>query len=191
MDNLLVFLALIFSIYQFVKGYRVNSGTYLLQLREVFLEDKKNELHLYLRNKPSYSPADWAVVDDYLGTFEIVSIMIKRGVLNKKNIKDLYGYRIANIVQNQMIFESKLVMEYKAWRNFYELLYKLDGRRWKDFYNFLSKIENDSKTNFGNFGSLNELLTNIDVNTKNKFEQELINLKRGQMGPRLTHSPRN
>lgn len=85
---------------------------------ELFLEEKKYQLHLELRNKPSYTPKGWSIVDHYLGTFEVVNIMIKRRALDNRNIKDLYGYRIANIINNQNIFENKLVLEFKSWKNF-------------------------------------------------------------------------
>lgn len=166
LDNSIAIIAFFFSIYQFRKGYMINSGMYLLELREVFLEEKKNKLHLNLRNRTSYTPEDWSVVDDYLGTFEVVGIMIKRGALDKKNIKDLYGYRVANILRNQIIFENKLVLEYKSWKNFYDLISQLDGSIWSDFYKFLSKIETQYEINFCEYNSVSDLLISLDDNAR-------------------------
>ncbi|MDA5956267.1 hypothetical protein NAA74_12905 [Listeria monocytogenes] len=188
LKNSIAIFALVFSIYQFIKGYNINSGAYLLELRNVFLEEKKNTLHLELRNKSNYAPEDWAVVDDYLGTFEVVYIMIKRGALNKSNIKELYSYRVSNIVRNQEIFEKKLVLEYKSWGNFYQLISKFDGKRWNKFYEFLHKIETTQEINFSNYCSVSDLLKNLDADIRNEFEIELRKLERHEIGQRLTNN---
>jgi hypothetical protein len=186
--NLIAIFALVFSVYQFIKGYNINSGAYLIELRSVFLEEKKNNLHLKLRNKSNYAPEDWSVVDDYLGTFEVVNIMIKRGALNKRNIKELYSYRVSNIVRNQEIFEKKLVLEYKSWGNFYQLISKFDGKRWNKFYKFLSKIESIQEINFSDYCSLSDLLKSLEDDKRNEFESELRKLERHELGKRLTNN---
>lgn len=183
---LIAIFAFLFSIYQFIKGYKINSGVFLIQLRELFLEEKKYQLHLELRNKPSYTPKDWSIVDDYLGTFEVVNIMIKRGALDKRNIKDLYGYRIANIIKNQNIFEKKLVLEFKSWKNFYDLINLLDGTQWKAFYKLLLQIELRSEKSIVDFDSVEELLRSLDAKTKKKYDIAYDKLNRINLGTRLT-----
>jgi hypothetical protein len=138
---IIAILAFVFSIYQFIKGYRINSGVFLLQFRECFCEDKKYKLHVKLRNGDKLESDDWPIIDDYMGLFEVMNIMIRNGALDRNNVIQLYEYRLLNIVKSSEIFYHKLICEYKSWKNFYLLLKLFFGRHWIKLYKILESIE--------------------------------------------------
>jgi hypothetical protein len=63
----------------------------------------------------------WVPVEAYMGTFERIQAMVTSGLLDRELVKDLYGYRIANIVADDTIYEHKLVHNADGWRRFIAL----------------------------------------------------------------------
>jgi hypothetical protein len=111
-------------------------GQFLLSLHERFGEHEK--IHLLLRNKEAnfkwWSGAEptgdeWAAVEAYMGLFERVWMLVKGKSIDIEVIERLYGYRIENIVTNNMIRETKLENKDFAiyWIDFIELWRALEA----------------------------------------------------------------
>ncbi|MEI8203092.1 MAG: hypothetical protein WCH34_08785 [Bacteroidota bacterium] len=117
------FIALFLTFFQFRKTDKSSKGKFLLDLRELFSNDRRYQIHLKLRNGERVN--NWSDIDDYMGLFEICEIMIKNGTISFEEFDCLYRYRIINIVNNKTIVFFKLDLESKSWKNFYCLLSRL------------------------------------------------------------------
>ncbi|MGL5912647.1 MAG: hypothetical protein ACRCZB_00670 [Bacteroidales bacterium] len=111
-------------IYQIKKSKNVAKCTFLLELRDKFREEKRHEIHLAIDNKTQINGNDWNDVDDYLGLFEVCYIMIKNKVLLLEDFKNLYLYRIQNILKNEEVVCRTLLQYSENWTLFYKLLQK-------------------------------------------------------------------
>jgi len=60
-----------------------------------------------------------------MGLFEHCNIMIDDGLIDLKTFKDIYGYRVNNILKNNIIKTAKLEREKDSWENFIQLCHKL------------------------------------------------------------------
>ena len=58
----------------------------------------------------------------YMGLFERIYIFVEKGIIDDIDIINrLYGYRVRNIVANNIIRKEKLVKEADSWTDFIEL----------------------------------------------------------------------
>jgi hypothetical protein len=68
------------------------------------------------------STEEWISVEQYMGLFERMKIaMLDNGALDPGTFYRMYGYRILNIDQNNVIRTKKLEKEAPRWRDFIEL----------------------------------------------------------------------
>lgn len=112
-------------------------GTFLLDLDEAFLR----HLDVYSRLRPGddgQSPgswaepghgpdtaAEWMAVEQYMGLFERIEVLIEGGVLDAGITNRLYGYRVRNIVANDRIRNKLLVDGAAGWTDFLSLVRRL------------------------------------------------------------------
>lgn len=123
---------LIFTGLQVRDARRVAQGEFLLRLDELFRDH--HPVHLRLRpggewagsEKGPQSPAEWAEVEAYMGLFERINLLIERKIVDKETVDRLYGYRIRNIVANDVIRQAKLVRARASWQDFVNLCELLD-----------------------------------------------------------------
>jgi hypothetical protein len=109
---------------------KVNNAQLWLSFRD-FLS-KYDEIHLKLREdreKHQWSPTDkeMAQVEGYMGLFEHANRMLDMNLIDKKTFKDIYRYRIENILLNPMIADDKFRGDKRQyWQNFIDLCRKVD-----------------------------------------------------------------
>jgi hypothetical protein len=112
---------------------RVAAAEFLLRIEAELREHRK--VHLKLRpggewtgGKGPTSPGEWAAVEAYMGLFERVgSALIDPGIIDLGLAKRSYGYRIANLVANPVIRQTKVEQERDSWTDFIRLQNKLLG----------------------------------------------------------------
>jgi hypothetical protein len=118
-------------------------GDFLLRLDEAFQRHAK--VHMLLqpefdwgnnKNGPT-SPEDWFLVTSYMGLFERVNFLIQSEIENLAIIDKLYGYRVYNIVANNVIRRAKLEDKEIAryWEGFIQLWLQLKSLHpnWSDY----------------------------------------------------------
>ncbi len=124
-------LALIYAGLQLRQSVLIARGQFMLELeRMITLHDP---VHIRLEGKgiwtkPDSGPAgnsEWTALDDYMGFFEHCELLLQAGSLKLQSFKDLFGYRVANIMMNKRIVKAKLIEEKKYWRLFLKLLDRL------------------------------------------------------------------
>jgi hypothetical protein len=118
-------------------------GDFLLRLDEAF--QRHATVHMLLQpdfawgsNKAGpVSPEDWFLVTSYMGLFERVNFLIESEIEELAIIDKLYGYRVYNIVANNVIrvakLENKEIARY--WEGFIHLWLQLKSLRpdWNDY----------------------------------------------------------
>ena len=150
---LLTIAGLIYAGKQLRASRKISQGDFLLRLDEMFLSHK--DVHVKLRpggkwSKTKHGPdniEEWAAEESYMGLFERIEILIENGVLDLGTVDRLYGYRIFNIVGNDIIRKSKLENERKSWEDFDKLWKAIDKRRRS---NLMQRIINRAKDWYGN-----------------------------------------
>lgn len=112
---------------------RVATFDALLRLDEAF--QRHWEVHTFLqpdfkwgRNKGGpHNPEEWFMVTSYMGLFERVNYLIDMGIEDIEMVDRFYGYRVYNLISNDVIrtakLENKTVAPY--WREFIHLWLKL------------------------------------------------------------------
>ena len=68
---------------------------------------------------------EWIGVEEYMGLFERIEVLIEGGVLDVALVDRLYGYRVSNVVANPVIREQKLIAGAAGWRDFLSLIDRL------------------------------------------------------------------
>ncbi len=68
------------------------------------------------------TPMEWVQAEDSLGFFEHCEILIREGSLHPRVFWYLFGYRLENILQNELIVREKLIQEREHWHLFWALL---------------------------------------------------------------------
>jgi hypothetical protein len=116
---------------------RIAKGDFFLHLDEMFRHHESTHRRLLPDRgewgKPSKGPdmSDndaWRDVEAYMGLFERIKFLIDAGIMDKKTVDRFYGYRLANIIRNDVIRETKLEHPgtKKGWKDFIELAQLLD-----------------------------------------------------------------
>jgi hypothetical protein len=90
------------------------------------------DVHLKLRpggdwHKSDKNPTgrEWLDVEPYMGLFERVNVAMRNGLVPLHDVRDFYGYRIANLVANHCVRKYKLEREFPSWRQFIGLAHQL------------------------------------------------------------------
>ena len=119
---------LLFTAQQIKHQKQAQEASTWLELRRMFAEH--NSVHLALRpggewSEPGYGPvsaADWSSVESYMGLFEHCEHLLAKGLLDRAIFKDIYSYRLWNVVANDVIRNEKLVKNSSGWSAFLRLL---------------------------------------------------------------------
>ncbi len=134
--TIFAFLLAIFGFWYAVKQFnqykKTEQARFWLDLRKMFKEH--DEVHQRLRNPEDWRSSrigpvnndEWAKVEAYMGLFELCNILIKRNLIDIEIFKTQYEYRIRNILSNEVIRQKKLIDAKEGWKEFIELVKKLD-----------------------------------------------------------------
>ena len=68
---------------------------------------------------------DWCLVETYMGMFEHVEQLLENGLISAEEFRDLFEYRLKNILANPRIVKYKLHDQAKGWARFRQLLDRL------------------------------------------------------------------
>lgn len=73
------------------------------------------------------SAEEWIAVEQYMGLFERIYVLIESGIIDMRLFARLYGYRIRNITRNPVIHREKLEIRKEGWADFIALARRLEG----------------------------------------------------------------
>ena len=106
---------------------KTNRARFWLDLRERFA--KHDDVHRQLRlgglwtnGKGPESAEDWARLEAYMGLFEHCEVMLDQGLIDERTFREIYAYRLRNIVANDIIRREKLHRQASGWVRFLALL---------------------------------------------------------------------
>jgi hypothetical protein len=142
--------ALVFAKRQVIEAQRqlrqsqaLGHGDFLLRLDEAL--ERHVKVHMLLqpdfawgKNKGGPgSPDDWFLVTSYMGCFERVNFLIESRIEELEIVDKLYGYRVYNLVSNDIIRRKKLEDKERApyWEEFIKLWLSLKSLHpeWQDY----------------------------------------------------------
>jgi hypothetical protein len=106
---------------------RTGRARFWLDLRDQF--EKHDTIHRRLRPGGDWAGAkggpgnaeEWAQVEAYMGLFEHCEIMLDQKLIDERTFKEIYRYRLSNIVANDTIRREKLCERPQGWKRFLEL----------------------------------------------------------------------
>lgn len=170
--------ALLISLKQIKRNSNQNEANFWLKLREMFNTSDRSEVHRDLRKgkwkeTAPTSKDEWVKIEDYLGTFEVCEGMLQKKIISSDVFKNLYEYRIYNILQNKALAKNKLIFEYYDWKTFYKLLARLYGDDWDKFYNFLCGIN----PNYNEIKKESDILSKMNEAEKTQYHYFTTTLK--------------
>lgn len=109
---------------------KTNRARFWLDLRTHFA--KHDDVHRCLRpgglwtdGKGPETAADWACLEAYMGLFEHCEVMLEQHLIDEATFRDIYGYRLRNIVANETIRREKLQRLASGWPHFLALSNRL------------------------------------------------------------------
>jgi hypothetical protein len=124
-------IGIIFTAFTYRNSNKVKRGEWLKSLFEKFYESENfhevrrkieyDGLQIFLYNKEKIVEENEEKLVDYLNFFEFIAILEKRGHINKEEIKDMFGYYLAKMKENN--FLTKYLTEY-GFENIENLLKK-------------------------------------------------------------------
>jgi hypothetical protein len=134
---LLALIALYFAWEQLYQSKLIAKGELMLQLETLSDQGSRSETDVNLRpegvwgvNNPGGAPSnneEWAAIDDYMGFFEHVEHLLRAGSIDISDFEMLFGYRIENLLGNEIICKAKLLgAERPYWKLFLDLLARLN-----------------------------------------------------------------
>lgn len=109
---------------------KVNEVKLLLDIRQQLNQPEHREIHQLLENniKSPQSVTDYLeddkkkmIVYNYLGTLEVLNILLKNGVITKDNFRNQFGYHLENI-DNCLPLMQHLKNERVYWTDLFELI---------------------------------------------------------------------
>lgn len=133
LGTIIALFILCLTLKQIKQSTDVSRGQFWLELEKMFTSH--DEVHMKLRPDGEWSknlegpvkPEDWVKVDDYMGLFEHCEIMIRKGLIDEQTFKDIFSYRLDNLLHNSVIVRKKLLGEERnKWGNFLRLIQHLD-----------------------------------------------------------------
>ncbi|OGB26649.1 MAG: hypothetical protein A3I66_03655 [Burkholderiales bacterium RIFCSPLOWO2_02_FULL_57_36] len=77
---------------------------------------------MWAGGKGPETPEDWAGVESYMGLFEHCEIMLEQRLIDERTFREIYSYRLRNIVANDVIRVAKLERLAAGWPRFLALL---------------------------------------------------------------------
>ena len=110
---------------------RTNRAKFWLDLRSAF--SRHDEIHRKL-----HPLGDWAgdrrsptadeqfQVEAYMGLFEHCEIMLEKGLIDEQTFREIYRYRLLNLVRNDWIRVEKLCKLSGGWKRLIALLRRME-----------------------------------------------------------------
>jgi hypothetical protein len=131
----MTFAGLIYTGEQIRRAKNISQGEFLLKLDDQF--HCHDDPHSKLRpggkwssqGKGPKTAKEWILVEKYMGLFERIYVLVESGIISKQIVNKLYGYRITNIVTNEIIYQEKLVKRKENWVDFIALAKLLERLR--------------------------------------------------------------
>lgn len=109
---------------------RTNRARFWLDLRDRFA--RHDEVHRRLRpggtwtsGKEPETLEEWVSLEAYMGLFEHCEVMLAQHLIDEATFREIYAYRLRNIVANDMIRREKLQRLASGWVRFLSLLKRM------------------------------------------------------------------
>ena len=94
-----------------------------MQLDPMFRDHKPVESNLRgkWKNEGTKTLEEWMAVEEYMGLFERIQVMIQDEIIDLKTFNLIYGYKLFYLVDNKAIHDHKLVERREHWELFIKL----------------------------------------------------------------------
>lgn len=109
---------------------RTNRAKFWLELRSAF--SKHDDVHQALRpggrwadGKDPTTAEEYAQIEAYMGLFEHCEIMLSQRLVDEATFREIYQYRLRNLVANRWIREEKLCRRAASWKRLIALLERM------------------------------------------------------------------
>ena len=109
---------------------RTNRAKFWLELRAAFA--KHDDVHRKLRpggewanNAGPREPEEYAQVEAYMGLFEHCEIMLSQNLVDEATFREIYRYRLQNLIANDWVRVEKVCRRADGWRRFINLLKRM------------------------------------------------------------------
>lgn len=109
---------------------KTNRAKFWLDLRSAF---EKHEVHRKLRpggewnhNTGPSTPDEYVQVEAYMGLFEHCEIMLSQRLIDESTFRDIYRYRLENLIRNDWVRVEKVCRRGEGWKNFIALLNRME-----------------------------------------------------------------
>jgi hypothetical protein len=123
--------SLLFAALNLLVGTRTNRAKFWLELRSAFA--KHDDVHRNLRPGGTWAndagpdtPEEYAQVEAYMGLFEHCEIMLSQRLIDEVTFREIYRYRLENLVANTWVREEKLCRRSAGWKRFIALLGRME-----------------------------------------------------------------
>jgi len=92
---------------------KTNRARFWVDLRDRFARHDEVQRRLrpgglWANGKGPEIPEDWASAEAYMGLFEHCEVMLKQDLIDESTFREIYAYRLSNIVANETIRREKL-----------------------------------------------------------------------------------
>lgn len=122
--------SLVFTAINTHTNMKTNRARFWLDLRDRFA--RHDEVHRRLRpggawadEKGPETPEEWASLEAYMGLFEHCEAMLAQHLIDEATFRDIYAYRLRNIVANDIVRREKLQRLASGWMRFLSLLKRM------------------------------------------------------------------
>ncbi len=124
---LFTFVGLVYTGEQIRRSRKISLADFLLRLDDQL--KAYDDIHMKLHHRGEWSknssgPAseeEWVLVEKYMGLFERIYVIVETKIVPLDVIDRLYGYRVSNIMKNDIIRNEQLVKYKKYWSDFIAL----------------------------------------------------------------------
>lgn len=110
---------------------KTNRARFWLDLRSAFA--KHDDVHRRLRtggdwaeNKGPKNSDEYFQLEAYMGLFEHGEIMLDQGLIDERTFREIYRYRLVNLVANDWVRIEKLCHHADGWPRFIALLKRMN-----------------------------------------------------------------
>ena len=110
---------------------KTNRAKFWLELRSAF--SKHDEIHRKLHPRGDWfggtrepTAEEQYQVEAYMGLFEHCEVMLEQKLIDEQTFREIYAYRLRNIVSNEWILTQKLKAFPREWRRFIALLKRMN-----------------------------------------------------------------
>jgi hypothetical protein len=123
--------SLFFAAMNLLVSTRTNRAKFWLELRSAFAlhDDVHRKLRpggIWENDAGPNRPEEYAHVEAYMGLFEHCEIMLSQRLMDEATFREIYRYRLENLVANKWVREEKLCRRPAGWKRFIVLLERID-----------------------------------------------------------------